>query len=98
MPESRVLDPLPAGTQSSLRSGSESVVCYIPTVPSTDVISPLKTTISLPCYSDWTHGLYFHASHAEYLRLVKGAVLFELDGITKHTSAISGAKVDIQTG
>lgn len=97
-PEPLVLNPLPAGTRAILRSGFEAVAYHIPTAPSTEDASPLKATIALPRHSAWTSGLHFHATHTEYLRLVKGAIFVELNGRTTLISAIVGGEVDARTG
>ncbi|KAF2626130.1 hypothetical protein BU25DRAFT_432315 [Macroventuria anomochaeta] len=81
-----------------VQHGSEAVAYHIPTVPSAGDTSPLKTTIALPRRSAWTSGLHFHATHTEYLRLVKGAVFVELNGKTKLISALVGGEVDASTG
>ncbi|KAF9700292.1 hypothetical protein EKO04_001653 [Ascochyta lentis] len=98
MPEPRALSPLPTGTRALLRSGPEAVAYHIPVSPPTFDAPPLKTTISLPRYSAWTSGLHFHATHTEYLRLVKGAIFVELNGITKRMSALAGGEIDTNTG
>ncbi|KAJ4350941.1 hypothetical protein N0V95_004279 [Ascochyta clinopodiicola] len=59
-----------------------------------DDTSPMKTTISLPRYSAWTSGLHFHATHTEFLRLVKGAIFVELNGTTKRFSALAGGEIE----
>ncbi|KAH6632958.1 hypothetical protein C7974DRAFT_433150 [Boeremia exigua] len=66
-------------------------------MPSNDP-SPLKTTIALPRHSAWTSGLHFHASHTEYLRLVKGAIFVKLNGTTKLISALAGGEIDKVNG
>lgn len=58
----------------------------------------MKATIALPRHSAWTSGLHFHATHTEYLRLVKGAIFVELNGRTTLISAIVGGEVDARTG
>jgi hypothetical protein len=92
-PEPQALDPLPAGTRAILRPGHEAVAYHIPIFPSTDDGTPLKSTIALPRHSAWTSGLHFHATHTEYLRLVKGAVFVELNGKTKLISALAGGEL-----
>ncbi|KZM25730.1 uncharacterized protein EKO05_0006060 [Ascochyta rabiei] len=93
-PEPRALNPLPTGTRALLRSGQEAVAYHIPITPPTDDTSQIKTTISLPRYSAWTSGLHFHATHTEFLRLVKGAIVVELNGTTKSFSALAGGEID----
>lgn len=97
-PEPQALNPLPKGTQPTLRSGFEAVAYHIPTAPSTDGETALKTTISLPRHSTWTSGLHFHAKHTEYLRLIKGAIFVELNGDTKFISSLAGGEIDLSTG
>lgn len=97
-PVPQALDPLPPGTSSLLRQGYNAVAYHIPTAPSSDDASPLKTTIALPRRSNWTSGLHFHAAHTEYLRLVKGAIFVELNGQTKLISAAKGGEIDRNTG
>lgn len=97
-PVPRALDPLPAGTSSLLRHGDNAVAYYIPTAPSSDDASLLKTTIALPRHSDWTSGLHFHAKHTEYLRLIEGAIFVELNGQIKLISASKGGEIDRHTG
>ena len=93
-PEPRALDPVPAGTSAILRPGQEAVAYHVPLYPSTDDGTPLKSTIALPRHSAWTSGLHFHATHTEYLRLVKGAIFVELNGKTKLISTLAGGEVD----
>jgi len=97
-PVPQALDPLPPGTSCLLRQGDNAVAYHIPTTPSSDDASPLKTTIALPRRSNWTSGLHFHAAHTEYLRLVKGAMFVELHGQTKLISAAKGGEIDRDTG
>jgi hypothetical protein len=97
-PELQALHPLPEGTHPLLRQGSEAVAYHIPVAPLVDDASPLKTTISLPRRSAWTSGLHFHASHTEYLRLVKGAIFVQIGGQTKLISALKGGEVDSSSG
>ncbi|KAF2994398.1 hypothetical protein E8E13_002847 [Curvularia kusanoi] len=97
-PEAQALSPLPEGTRPLLRHGSEAVAYHIPVAPSVDDQVPIKTTIALPRRSAWTSGLHFHASHTEYLRLVKGAIFVELGGQTKFISALRGGEIDKATG
>lgn len=97
-PEPQALRPLPEGTRPLLRQGSEAVAYHIPVAPPVDDASPLKTTIALPRGSAWTSGLHFHASHTEYLRLVKGAILVQLGGQIKLISALKGGEVDPSSG
>ena len=70
----------------------------IPTAPSSDNATPSNTTISLPERSNWTSGLHFHATYAEHLRLVRGAIFVELDGKTRFFSTLSGGKFDPKAG
>ena len=97
-PEPQALSPLPEGTHPLLRQGSEAVAYHIPVTPPADEASPLKTTIALPRRSAWTSGLHFHASHTEYLHLVKGAIFVQLGGQTKLISALKGGEVDPNSG
>ncbi|KAF3050384.1 hypothetical protein E8E11_010154 [Didymella keratinophila] len=93
-PEPRALDPVPAGTRAILRPVQKAVAYHIPVFPSTDDGTPLRSTIALPLHSAWTSGLHFHATHTEYLRLVKGAAFVELNGKTRFISALAGGEVD----
>ncbi|KAF3044374.1 hypothetical protein E8E12_009826 [Didymella heteroderae] len=93
-PEPRALSPFPAGTRAILRQGPEAVAYHIPVSPSTDDGTPLKSTIALPRHSAWTSGLHFHATHTEYLRLIKGAIFVELNNKMKFISALVGGEVD----
>ncbi|KAJ4983817.1 hypothetical protein SVAN01_10680 [Stagonosporopsis vannaccii] len=97
-PVPQALDPLPTGTCSLLRHGDNAVAYHIPTAPSSDATTPLKTTIALPRRSDWTSGLHFHATHTEYLRLLKGAIFVQLNGQMKLISAVKGGEIDRNTG
>ncbi|KAF1352691.1 hypothetical protein EJ07DRAFT_136610 [Lizonia empirigonia] len=96
-PEPQALNPLPTGTRVLLRPGPEAVAYHIPIAPSTEAMSPLKTTISLPRYSAWTSGLHFHVAHTEYIRLVKGAIFIELNGSTRCVSAMANGEIDVST-
>ncbi|KAJ8113192.1 hypothetical protein OPT61_g4623 [Boeremia exigua] len=98
VPEPQVLNPIPIGTSPVLRPGTNAVVYHIPTAPPTEHGSPSTTTITLARYSAWTSGLHFHATHTEYLRLVKGAIFVELNGTTKLISALEGGEVARSTG
>lgn len=93
-PTPQALSPPPASTNAVVRSGSESVAYHIATSLSSDDRTPLKSTIALPRYSSWTSGLHFHATHTEYLRLVKGAIFVELNGKIKLLSTLAGGEVD----
>ena len=97
-PEPQALRPLPEGTRPLLRPGSEAVAYHIPVAPPADDAYPHKTTIALPRRSAWTSGLHFHASHIEYLRLVKGAIFVQLGGQTKLISTLKGGEVDLSSG
>ena len=97
-PEPQALRPLPEGTRPLLRQGSEAVAYHIPIAPPLDDVSPPKTTIALPRRSAWTSALHFHASHTEYLRLVKGAIFVQLRGQIKLISALKGGEVDPSSG
>lgn len=88
------MDPLPVGTRAVLRPGHEAVAYHVPVFPSIDDGAPLKSTIALPRHSAWTSGLHFHASHTEYLRLVKGAIFVKLNNKTSILSALAGGEVD----
>jgi hypothetical protein len=94
-PRPSALDPLPAHTEAFIRTGEEAVAYHIPNSPSAP---SLKTTISLPRYSNWSSGLHFHATHTEYLRLVKGAISVHLNGEQKIISAKAGGEVSSSTG
>lgn len=97
-PEPQALRPLPEGTYPLLRPGSEAVAYHIPVAPPADDAYPHKTTIALPRRSAWTSGLHFHASHIEYLRLVKGAIFVQLGGQTKLISTLKGGELDLSSG
>lgn len=93
-PQPRALEPVPTGTRAVLRPGHEAVAYHIPIFPSTHDRTLLKSTIALPRHSAWTSGLHFHASHTEYLRLVKGAIFVTLNGKTRLVSTLAGGEVD----
>jgi hypothetical protein len=97
-PQPQALSPLPQGTQTILRTGSEAVAYHIPTSPPSSSNPILKTTISLPRYSKWTSGLHFHTQHTEYLRLIKGAIWVHLNGEEKMISAQAGGEVYAGSG
>ncbi|OAL53780.1 hypothetical protein IQ07DRAFT_318981 [Pyrenochaeta sp. DS3sAY3a] len=92
------LHPLPPDTEAVVRSGPEAVVYHIPVSPTSSESTILKTTIALPRHSRWTSGLHFHATHTEYLRLLKGSIFVELYGELHILSAQAGGTVSVRTG
>lgn len=88
------LEPMPPGTSPVLRTGDNAVAYHIPIAPSSNNVATVKTTIALPRRSSWTSGLHFHATHTEYLCLVKGSIFVELDGEVRLFSASKGGEID----
>lgn len=96
-PTPKALEPLPPNTRAILRSGVEAVAYHIPIAPPSSTNPILKSTIALPRRSRWTSGLHFHTTHTEYLRLIKGSIFVELDGVTKILSAKAGGEISSKT-
>ncbi|KAF2021016.1 hypothetical protein BU24DRAFT_13174 [Aaosphaeria arxii CBS 175.79] len=99
-PIPKALHPLPKSTSPILRTGSSAVVYHIPTTSTTDTSDDnnnLKTTILLPRYSTWSSGLHFHATHTEYIRLVRGAIYVRLGSRTMVLTCEEGEEEKVVT-